>query len=245
MQEQSPQAKHMTFKLDLRMVIALLVVVIIAMLILWRPWDTASSDRVIEVNGQASISAVPDQFVFSPSYPFKNSDKQAAIDAADRKSNELVAGLKNLGVAEKDIKTSTGSYDLPLRGGVSDETTYTLGLTVTVDGQELAQKVQDYLATTSPTGSVSPQPYFSDQKQKELEAEARDMAVEDARSKAEQAAQNLGFRVGKVKKVSDGFAFGIASSPELAVTSDSTQKLSLHPGENEVTYTMNITFYLK
>lgn len=245
MQEQSPEAKHVTFKLDLRIIIAVLLVALVAVLFLWRPWDTKSSDRVIEVSGQATVTAVPDQFIFSPSYQFKNSDKQVAIDAAARKSSELVAGLKELGVAEQDIKTSTSSYDLPLRNGSADETTYTLGLNVTVDGQELAQKVQDYLITTSPVGSVTPQPYFSDEKQKELEAQARDIAIEDARAKAEQTAKNLGFKVGKVQKVSDGSAFGAPGSPELMTAQDTAQKLSLHPGENEITYTMQVSFYLK
>lgn len=241
--EKTSKAKHVT--IDTRFILAFLVAAILIMLALWRPWEATSSDRVIEVNGKATVSATPDQFVFSPSYQFKNTDKQKAITEAEQESEKVVAELKKLGVPEQSIKTNTSSYDLPLRDGVTDETTYTLGLTVTVDSQELAQQVQDYLASTSPVGSVSPQSYFSDAKQKELEAQAREVAIEDAREKANQTAEDLGFKVGKVKKVSDGFAFGVAGSPELLVAQDATQKLSLHPGENEVTYTMHISFYLK
>lgn len=240
---QGKTSKQVT--LDLRVVIAVLLIAILVMLFLWRPWQTTSNDRVIEINGQATVTATPDQFVFTPSYQIKNTDKQKAITEAEQKGEQIVAELKKLGVPEQKIKTSTSSYDLPLRDGVTDETTYTLGLTVTVDNQELAQKVQDYLASTSPVGSVSPQSYFSDDKKKELESQAREIAIEDAREKAEQAAEDLGFSVGKVKKVSDGFAFGVSGSPELTIAQDTTPKLSLHSGENEVTYTMYVSFYLR
>jgi uncharacterized protein YggE len=120
-------------------------------------------------------------------------------------------------------------------------------LTITVNDKALTQKVQDYLVTTSPTGSVSPQTTFSEAKRKELESKARDEATKDARSKAEQSAKNLGFKIGKVKSVEDGSGFGgIVLREGLTMASDSkATSLSVQPGENDLHYTVTVTYYLR
>ena len=55
----------LSIRLDFRLVSVVLVVVIIGMIALWRPWDDPrAKDRTIEVSGTSKISAVPDEFVF-------------------------------------------------------------------------------------------------------------------------------------------------------------------------------------
>ena len=134
-----------------------LVVVIAAMLAFWRPWMTPTqTDRTVSVTGTASVKAEPDEFLFSPSWEFKNADKTAALAAVTAKSNLVVAGLKKLGVADKDIKNSSnGGYEAlnyPTYNVGGDDTAYSLNLSVTVSTRAMAQKVQDFLLTTTPSG---------------------------------------------------------------------------------------------
>jgi len=78
----------------------------------WRPWSsTSASDRTVSVTGTSTLKAEPDQFVFYPSYEFNNADKSAALKEMTAKSDQIVAGLKALGVADKDIKTNSNGYD--------------------------------------------------------------------------------------------------------------------------------------
>lgn len=238
------------FSLDLRWVMVALLIIIVAMLALWRPWQgSMAEDRTIQVTGETTLTAVPDEFTFYPSYQFKNSDKAAALDALSKKSEEVTAKLKELGVPENKIKTNSNGYDAgniaPIEAG--DKATYTLQLTATVDNQDLAQKVQDYLVTTTPTGSVSPQPTFSEEKRRQLETEARNKATDDARAKAEQNAKNLGFRLGKVKSISDGTGFWAAPFENGATASDLPLRsgLGLYPGENELPYSITVTYYIR
>ncbi len=121
-------------------------------------------------------------------------------------------------------------------------------MTITVQSKDTAQKVSDYLLSTAPLGSVSPQPGFSDAKRKELQSRARDEAIKDARSKAEQNARNTGTRLDKVKEVSDGdgfnndmpIAYGGVTSSRDAIEVDSTSSfLSVLPGETELRYTVH------
>jgi uncharacterized protein YggE len=251
MDASTPTKKSNGMVLDYRVIIGLLLVVIAAMLLMWRPWEPQldAKSRTISVTGQAKVTAVPDEYVFSPAYEFKNADRSAALSELTKKSNETVKKLKELGVADNKIKTNSDGYDYPIYDkGNTSTPTYTLRLAVTVDNKDLAQKVQDYLVTTAPTGAVSPQLAFSDAKRKELESKARDEATKEARSKAGQSAENLGFTLGAVKSVNDGTNFGGIYPVQGGVSSDgstSSGKLDLQPGENDLTYQVSVVYYVK
>jgi uncharacterized protein len=234
--------------LDLRLIIAALLLAIVGMLALWKPWNTTNAtDRTVQVTGQATLKAEPDEYAFYPSYQFKNANKDTALSELTKKSDTIVAELKKLGVEDKYIKTNSNGYDYTTYRDTND-TIYTLMLTITVPTKELTQKVQDYLLTTSPMGSVSPQATFSDTKRKELENTARDEATKEARAKADQSAKNLGFKVGKVKSVSDGAGFGEITPFETrgsAPMAADTKQLSVQPGQNDLNYTVTVVYYVK
>lgn len=239
---------ELQLRLDYRVLCVVMLLVIVGMLAFWQPWKDARADqRTIEVTGQAIVTAAPDEFVFYPTYEFKNSDKQTALNALSQKSDEVVAKIKALGVPDNKIKTNSSGYEQPVYKEGSGEASYTLTLTVSVDSKDMAQKVQDYLVTTGPSGAVSPQAQFSQTKRNELEGKARDEATKDARAKAEQSAKNLGFGLGAVKTVTDGAGFGVypyMGRGDVAVDSASPQ-LEVQPGENELSYSVTVTYFLR
>lgn len=245
--------KKLSVSLDYRVIIVLLLAVIATMLIVWKPWSQIQDDnRVIEVTGEATIKAEPDEYVFTPSYQFKNTDKDEALSELSAKSDEIIAGLKKLGVTDSNIKTNSSGYDFYgfYYDPGSKTNNYTLQLTITLDSRELAQKIQDYLVGTSPMGNISPRATFSEAKRKELESQARDEATKDARAKAEQSGKNLGFSIGKVKAVNDGSGFGdvVPYSADAAIErldSASKPSLSVQPGENELRYSVTVVYYLR
>lgn len=227
----------------LPVIVAVLILVVTGSALgLWRPWQDRS-DRVIQVNGRGTISAVPDEYVFRASYEFKSTDQQAAHDEADKKHQELFARLQELSVSERNIKVNMHRTERPLRDGVSDETTYTLILSATTQDQH-QKKVHDYLTASMPSSSISQHLQFSEQKRKTIEHQGIAAAVRDARGKAERSAQALGLSVGGVKKISDGFAFGYPTSWDALDTSTEYNAV-LHPGENDISYTVMTTFTLK
>ena len=251
-----PKTK-LTVSVDFRWVSVALLVIIAVLIVAWKPWSSiASSDRTVSVTGTAIVKAEPDEFGFSPSYEFKNVDKTAAGDAIAKKSNEVVSGLKKLGVQDKDLKNYSSGYGSfnynSYRDG--DNYIYSVTIQVAVDNKELAQKVQDYLLTTSPMGQITPYNQFSQAKQRELEDQARDKANDDARAKAEKSAKSLGYKLGKVKSVSDGSGFGgpitleaggkggDVAQPNVSSTGVS---LAVLPGQNEVSYSVTVIYYVK
>lgn len=247
---QPAPSRRLNLSIDYRIITIVLLAVIAGMLALWRPWTSAqTSDRTIQVTGQTTLKAEPDEYIFYPAYEFKNKDRNAALAELSKKSDEVVAKLKSLGVSDSKIKVNSDGYEPYYLEKTPGTTTYTLRLTVVVDNRELAQKVQDYLVTTTPTGTVSPQADFSDARRKELENQARDEATKDARAKADQTAKNLGFKLGKVKAVSDGSGFGDVipydGRLEAAIDSSASTKLAVQPGENELSYSITVTYFVK
>ena len=59
----------LNFRLDYRIVVVVLLLVIAGMLVLWKPWRPSPSakDRTIAVTGAATLRAEADEFIFSPS----------------------------------------------------------------------------------------------------------------------------------------------------------------------------------
>lgn len=227
----------------------LFIGLIVLMLLMWKPWSAKAAERTVTVIGDTTVQAEPDEFVFYPQYEFKNADKSAALAALTSKNNEIVAKLKSLGVADKDIKNSGAGFSGGIYFDQSDTNTYNLSLMVTTANKDLAQKVQDYLLTTSPTGSVTPQAQFSEAKRKSLESTARDQASKDARAKADQSAKNLGFKVGKVKSLKDGSGFGDGGCPgglcaAQAEAADVGRSLTVQPGQNDLSYSVEVVYFI-
>jgi uncharacterized protein YggE len=243
---------QVVFKLDYKLLTIALIAIVLVMLYAWRPWeDSRAKDRTISATGQATLSAVPDKFVFSPVYEFKDVDKQAALASLTKKNSEITAKLKSLGVPDSKIKASSDSLNYAnFTKPDPSPTYYSLRFTITIDNKDLAQKVQDYLVSTTPTGSASPMADFSDQKRRELESKARDNATKEARSKAEQSAKNLGFSLGAVKTVNDGAGFGqvMPMSKDMAASSTAGSTVSgttLQPGENDLNYSVTVTYFVR
>lgn len=222
------------------------------MVFMWKPWEPniKASERTISVTGSATISATPDEYVFSPTYRFTGATKQAALDELTAKSDDIVKQLKSLGVPSKGIKTNSNGYNDYYYSTSNGKTTYTLSLTVTVDGAKLAQKVQDHLLTTGPTGTVSPRASFSKAKEQQLENQARNKAEEDARTQADQSAKNLGFKVDTVKSVKDGNLGGVRPyygsllQGAAARNESSTPQLDVQPGQNDLSYSVKVVYYI-
>ncbi|MBP7857996.1 SIMPL domain-containing protein [Candidatus Saccharibacteria bacterium] len=250
----SSNTKAVTLRVNPWWLSAVLAVGLVAVVALWRPWDSqpSASDRTVSVSGSATLKAEPDEYVFSPSYEFNNVDKAAGLKELTAKSDEVVAGLKKAGVADKDIKTNASGYrDYYYYNEETKNHTYTLLITAITHTRDAAQKAQGYLLTTNPSGAVTPQATFSTAKQKELEAKGRDQATKEARAKADQQAKNLGFKLGKVKSVEDSDrAYGgpiplMAMDAAKSSTEASAQSLGVQPGENELTYTVQVTYYIR
>jgi len=248
--------QSITIRLNAWIICAVLLVANLGTIGLWRPWESRLiSDRTIEITGSTTIESAPDQFVFNPYYQKEGTDKKAIDAELSKLSKTIITKLKALGVNDSAIKTDVNSYDYGIYYSIPEnKATTTLYLTVTIRDKSLAQKVQDYLTTTSPLGSITPQISFSSAKQKELENQARDGVLKDAKSKATATAKQLDVKLGKVIKVSDITSYGITPFPWMMDSasgtadsikgSDIVPSYNIQPGLNEYSFSVEVTYEL-
>ncbi len=239
--------------LSWRTLTILLLAVIAAMTFAWKPWTKPTAARTITVQGEATITAVPDKYDFQPTFA------GADLKAVTATGNEAVARLKKLGVKDTDIKTAISSagtmnpdpaYESPLMYPRPTSNTSTYTITLTVRDKTLAQKVSDYLATTPATGQVTPSASFNKDTAAKLDLDARSKASDNAKSKATVTAKQLGAHLGKVITISDVSNGGIypmtgtegtmPPQPAKAAAGPTVQ-----PGTNEVNYSFTVEFELK
>jgi uncharacterized protein YggE len=218
----------------------------------------ASSNRKISVTGTTTIAAEADQFVFTPYYQKTGTNQTKINTELSNISNTVTSKLKSLGVSDSSIKTDASTYNYDIYYGNSGgDITGTLYITVTIKNKTLAQKVQDYLVTTSATGSSTPQVSFSVAKQKVLETQARNEALKEAKDKAQASASQLGATLGKVISVNDSTSNVTAPSPwqvtpassavdgSTATKSSSSSSYAIQPGLNDYNYSIDVTYELK
>lgn len=228
----------------LQLVQLLLLFVAVGLLLWSRPWGTEGEQRKISVSGVGTVKSAPDSYQFSPSYEETGPDSNTLITSMTTRAKEITDKLIELGVNEDDIALQSSAYDKDWLNNSSNQTV-SFYLNITVEDKELADKVQDYIITTSPTGAISPYPTFSDNKRKKLEKQAREQAIEEARSKADTVAKETGITLGKVITVEEGGDGGIAVSEGRSVSSDSSLSLPILSGKQEISVTLTVSFAIK
>jgi len=241
--------KNQKMLVDLRIVCAVLIVAIIAMIVIWKPWNGNGTERTISVSGDSSQKAEPDEYQFSPMYQEKGSDRTAIQKSLADKINTIIVKLRELGVAESDITLASSTYDNWYNDGTSEVTSNSL--TVIVSNKELSQKVQDYLLTTAPQGQITPYPTFSKEKRKKVEEEVRSQAITDAKKKAERTASELGMKLGKVVTITDQQGggimpmYGAVGGGDAKTMSVETSTLPVLAGKQDINYTVEVVYEIK
>lgn len=215
----------------------------------WSPW--APVKRTVTVTGESTITAKPDEFIFNPYFTASAKDRTQANTSVRKTGDQVVAKLQELGVAEEDIKTDISAYDFStLPEGDKDakyEANY--ALTITLDNEELAQKVFDYLVTTKALGSISPQVGFSDNTRANLKSEARKQAVGNAQGQADEIASELGQKITGATSVEEVSGFDVmplyggaeARTTDLSIS----QSSDLLPGQQDLTFSVKVVFGLR
>lgn len=238
-----------TVSINLKLLCIILLLVIAGMLALWRPWEGNAATRSLTIAGEASISAEPDEFQFSPSFIAKGTDLEKLKSDTDAKANTVFKDIKALGVDESDIvinSSSNGYYNYENDDG---EQTVSAYVQIKVKNKTLAQKVQDYLATSGAEGQLTSYPTFSKEKAKKLENEGREKAIANARSKAESTARTLKVQIGKVISFKDQteqiyYPLDLSDSVSKDGASSARETLPVTPGRQEVTYRVQVIFEL-
>src|SRR5574344_2652063 len=194
--------------------------------------ERKNEDR-FSVSGAGIVYAKAD--IASIDLGFKTGTKKTAAEAtieSSGKMNEIIKAVKDLGIEEKDIKTNQYSLN-PVYNYTNARGQELIGYEVyqslTIKVRELT-KIGDIIARSTEkganqVGSIS----FTIDDEYALKNQARELAIEKAKEKAELIAKQAGMKLGAVKSVSESSYEGGGIVPMYA-----NAKISLDSARNEV-----------
>lgn len=165
--------------------------------------STTTFQTGVFTSGDAKVSVKPDLATVSAGIDSQQSTAAAAQSDLARKAGALIARVKSLGVADKDLSTAGywigpvySSNEQRVTGYRATEVLRVQWHNVDTVGKTLDAIVQEGGATNVSVG-------FSLADPKAAEAQARTLAIADAHSKAQAMASAAGVRLGQVLRLSD------------------------------------------
>ncbi len=171
--------------------------------------------NTITVEGDHEVFAAPDIATISFGARAEEKELTDAQANVDKTISAAITAIKNLGVEDKDIKT-TYYNSFPVykyndkctaygcQSGEKELTGYEVSQTVSVTIRDL-DKVSGVLAAAGTAGASDMNgPSFDIENRDELMQEARKEAIKEAKAKAKVLADELGVNLGKIVSYYDG-----------------------------------------
>jgi len=237
--------------------------------------NTAVTTNTISFSGEGKIFAVPDIAAVSFSIVTEAKTSKEAQDQNSEKSKEIVRFLKEQKIEDEDIKT-TGynvypqySYPRPLLRQGSEGQTVPLGVEsitypeyypsnpkitgyqvnqsfeVKVRDLEKVSAVLDGLVTTGANQVINLG--FQVDNEEELKEQAREIAIKDAKEKANKLKKQLDIHLGKIVSYNEGGYYPVYFKAEAL---DSRGGVGgggpeVPVGENEIVVNVTITYQIR
>jgi uncharacterized protein YggE len=212
--------------------------------------DVTAAPRTVDVTGRGTVSMKYDSALVTLGVSAMKDSPGAAYDAMAASINSVVAALQAEGVKADDMKTGVLSlnaeYDWVQNEGQRLRG-YRATNTITVTTQQL-DKVARLAQVAVASGANQLQGVsFAVTDMDAVIDQATDMAVDDAKARAERVAKRLGTSVQGVMRITVGDAGG-PPRPPIAYAADAKAGSAPAPvfsGAAEMAITVNVTFELK
>ncbi len=213
---------------------------------------STNKQSTFDVTGESKITTQPDQAEIRIGITTNESTVKVAQDRANSVINGINTQLAQLGIEKKDIKTESYSlypnYDYtPGSGQRINGYTVNANLVITMrDFAKLNQAID--LATNAGANQISGIAFtLSDDKKDEIEQEARQQAIENAKKKAVDLASLAGMRLGKIVNVIANPTGGSVVMPYAAEArmmdgAGGGAPTNVEPGSTTYSYTVTLSY---
>ncbi len=240
------------------------LIVFLALLVIQKVNDLRTTFRnqkpanTISVTGEGKVSAIPNLATVNIGVLSQGATAVEVKNQNNDKVNKVINFIKAQGIDAKDITTSQFNF-YPMQsytGGTPKITGYQGNQNVTVKVRGI-DKSQDQLNKIL-DGSVNnganqvDGANLSVEKPGDLQNQARKLAIEDAKKKAQELADAAGLNLGKVVSLSEsgGYPGPIMYAPTAAMgqgggAMDKSVAPDIQPGSQEISETMTVVFEIK
>ncbi len=212
--------------------------------------DPTTNEHVISVTGTGKVSVKPDVADVRLGVQVQRDTAKAAREAAAQAMNAVIAALKGLGIADEDIQTSwidvSPVYDY---GSNSPRITgYQVTNIVSVHVRDINQ-VGDVIDSSIAAGATTVNGVSFDVSDRTAaENQAREAAVNDARSHADALASAAGVTITGVQTISEtsyttpwpyyGVADAVKGEPAPSAPTP------VQPGTQDITITVSVSYLI-
>lgn len=210
---------------------------------------TTQKSTTFDVTGTGKASAKPDFATVEAGITAKGDNPQAVQDQINKVINAVSSSIKNLGIDSKDIQTSNynvnPNYDYT--GGSQKISGYSGNTNLRIRVKDIS-KVNSVIDAATAAGANQVNNLGFDITDKAAaENEARKLAVEDAKKKAQDAANIAGFKLGNIVNYSENFngqprPVSMLQNASAGVGGVPTQ---VEPGSNEITVTVTLSYEIR
>lgn len=202
-----------------------------------------SAERSITVTGEASVSVAPDNANIRLGVTSQGKNAREASEANARQMTNVLAAIKEAGVADRDVQTSRLSLQPQYEQGKAGPARL-LGFQVTNQVTIRIREIDKFpgildRAIAAGANEMSGIEFVVSEQSKLLD-QARDDAVTDARRKAELYAKAAGVKLGPVTSISEEGA----SPPRPVMQAMRASAVPVAPGEQLLRAAISVTFEL-
>ncbi|MDD4985011.1 MAG: SIMPL domain-containing protein [Dehalococcoidales bacterium] len=211
--------------------------------------ELVNQQQGIWVNGQGEVEAVPDVATVWLGVEAEDVTVAAAQEKAASAMNEVMAALKNSGIADEDIRTEQFSIQRITRWDYDREEEI-------VDGYRVSNMVTAKVREVDQAGPIIDTVVlaggdfirvnnisFSIDDPKTYQEEARALAVADAKAKAENMASLAGVELGKVTYISEsGGYYPVVYRDYVVEEASAPAPTPIEPGELTISISVQIAY---
>lgn len=214
--------------------------------------NTATTTNTVSFNGEGKVTAKPDIAVVSASIVTQAVNSKSAQDSNSTRSNAVDSFLKKQGIADKDIKTSgynmTPQYKYPPYGGQATITGYQVTQSYEIKVRDLT-KISTILGGLVSAGANEVTNLgLQIENPDVVQAQARQLAIDDAKKKATELEKQVGVRLGKIVNFvegSNGYPVPMYATDKAYGMGGGGPEPTISTGENDVVVNVTITYQIK
>jgi uncharacterized protein YggE len=212
--------------------------------------SSSAAGRTLSVSGNGTVSLTPDVAYIYIGVHTEDADIAKAVQDNNSQAQALVDALKNLGVAEADIQTSNFSVYSSKNytpDGLPGPTVYSVDNTVYVTVRDLTM-LGSLLNTAVGAGANNINSITFDVADKTAAmAEARQKAMADAASLAQELAATAGLTLGEIQTLSyadyspSPYLYGVGGGGSGAPNAS----VPIQPGQLQISVSVSVTYAVK
>lgn len=229
--------------------VGILLIILIVLLCINQIKAIDGTPQTMRISASGKVTAVPDLAIVTLGVESQGTDAVDVKNKNNQKMNQIINFIKQQGVDEKDLQT-TGFYASPRYNYVNGQNNligYQASQSVTIKikgidkSQAQLEKILDGAVNNGANDVQGVVLSFLDTDV--LKQSARKQAIEKAKQKAEELADESGLRLGRVINVVEGASDYPAPGPmaSFAVRNKSIAP-NIEPGSQEVTETVSLIF---